>query len=97
MIDTSSSLEAAKGISGRDLLAYLDAEGWTAKPSKVDGMMILSKQLSESHERAEFIVPIKRGFRDEERRIADALRTIAQIQGRSAAQIARSVKQAADH
>ena len=97
MIDASPSLEAAKGISGRDLLAYLNAEGWTAGPSKVDGIMILSKQLAQSDERAEFIVPIKAGFGDEEKRIADALRTIAQIQGRSEAEIAKSVKQAAGH
>jgi two-component system NtrC family sensor kinase len=97
MIDASPSLEAAKGISGRDLLAYLSAEGWTAGPSKVDGIMILSKEIAESDQRAEFIIPIKAGFKDEERRIADALRAIAQIQGRSEAQIAKSVRQVAGH
>jgi Zn-dependent peptidase ImmA (M78 family) len=95
MIDASPSLEAAKGISGRDLLAYLNAQGWTAQPSKVDGIMILSKKVGEPDQRAEFIVPIKAGFSDEEKRIADALRAIAQIQGRSEAQIAESIKQQA--
>jgi hypothetical protein len=95
MIDAAPSLEAAKGISGKDLLAYLDAEGWTAAPSKIDGMMILSKELGEADQRAEFIVPVKAGFSDEKKRIADALRTIGQIQGRSEAQIAKSVKQVA--
>jgi len=59
--------------------------------------MILSKEIGDSDERAEFIVPIKDGFADEEKRIADALRTIAQIQGRSEAQIAKSIRQAAGH
>jgi Zn-dependent peptidase ImmA (M78 family) len=94
MIDASPSLEAAKGISGKDLFAYLNAEGWTAAPSKVDGIMILSKEIPGSDQRAEFIIPIKTGFNDEEKRVADALRTIAQIQGRSEVQIAESVQQA---
>ena len=93
MIDASPSLEAAKGISGKDLLAYLNAEGWIAGPSKVVGVMILSKHLPESNEHAEFILPIKPGFSDEGRRVADALRTIAQIQGCSEAQIAKKVQQ----
>jgi Zn-dependent peptidase ImmA (M78 family) len=95
MIDASPSLEAAKGISGRDLLVYLNAEGWAAAPSKIDGIMILSKEVAEFDQRAEFVVPIKEGFGDEEKRIADALRTIAQLQGRSEAEIARSIKQVA--
>jgi hypothetical protein len=93
MIDASPSFEAAKGISGKDLLACLDADGWTIAPSKVDGIAILSKEMPDSDHRAEFIVPVKPGFSDEKRRIADALRTIAQIEGCSEAQIAERVQQ----
>ena len=93
MIDASPSFDAARGISGRDLVAYLDEEGWTAAPSKVNGIMIFSKEMPESDQRAEFIVPIKRGFNDERRRVADALRTISQIEGSSEAQIAEKIQQ----
>lgn len=94
MIDASPSLEAAKGISGRELLVYLEGKGWKARPSKVDGISIVSKEFPGANERAEFIVPIKAGFSDEQRRIADALRTIAQIDGCSEAEIASKVKEA---
>jgi hypothetical protein len=98
MIDASPSLHAAKGISGKDLLAYLGEEGWTVGPSKVDGIMILSKDIPDSEQRAVFIVPVKPGFGDEERRVADALRTVAQIKGCSEADIANRVRQvAAEH
>jgi hypothetical protein len=93
MIDASPSLEAAKGISGRELLVYLEGEGWKAGPSKVDGISIVSKELPGANQRAEFIVPIKAGFSDELRRVADALRTIAQIEGCSEAQVAGKIRQ----
>jgi hypothetical protein len=96
VIDASPSLEAARGVSGKHLLTYLREQGWTAGPSKVDGIMILSKDMPGSDLRAEFVVPVKSGFSDEERRIADALRTIAQMQGCSEAQIAASVQELAN-
>jgi hypothetical protein len=96
MIDATPSLEAAKGISGSDLLTYLKAEGWTARPSKVEGIMILSKEIPGSDQDAEFIVPAKAGFDDEVRRVADALRALSQIEGCSVARIAQQVLQLAD-
>jgi hypothetical protein len=96
MIDAAPSLQAAKGISGSDLLSYLEAEGWTATPSKVEGIMILSREIPGADQRAEFIVPAKAGFNDEVRRVADALRTVSQIEGCPEAWIAEKVVQFAD-
>ena len=94
MIDASPSLEAAKGISGRDLVAYLVEEGWTSRPSKVDGIMVISKEVSDTHERAELIVPVKAGNSDERQRVADALRAVSQIEGCSEAQVADKIRRA---
>jgi Zn-dependent peptidase ImmA (M78 family) len=93
MIDASPSFEAARGISGRDLVAYLDEEGWMAAPSKVKGIMLFSKAIADTNQRAEFIVPIKPGFSDEQRRVADALRTISQMEGCTEAQIAAQIEE----
>jgi hypothetical protein len=91
MIDAAPSLKAADGINGAALLTYLVANGWTARPSRVEGISVLSKELESVDEPAEFVLPVKSGFGDEHRRIADALRTIAGVEGRSEASIAVDV------
>ena len=92
MIDASLSLEAAEGLKGVDLLPYLAAKGWAVKPSRVEGISILSKALPGSAQPVELILPVKSGFADERRRVADALRTISQIEGEPEAQVADDVR-----
>src|ERR1043166_2736746 len=79
-----------------ELLAYLIAHGWTARPSRVDGISIVSKKIRGADRPAEFILPVKPGFDDEHRRIADALRTIAAVEGRSVARVADDIRQASE-
>jgi hypothetical protein len=92
MIDATPSLEAAKGLTGIGLVNYLVSHGWTAQPSRIDGISIVSKEISGADRPAEFILPVKPGWEDEHRRIADALRTIEAIEGRPLKQIANDVR-----
>ena len=94
MIDAGPSLQSAEGLSGTELLTYLLANGWTARPSRVDGISILSKDVPGADEPAEFILPVKPGFEDEHRRVADALRTVAAIESRSEASVAAGARRA---
>jgi chromosomal replication initiation ATPase DnaA len=82
MINASPSLELAEVLSGASLATYLMKNGWSARPSKIEGISILSKQLGGSAESVELILPIVPGFTDEKRRVADALRTVEAIEGR---------------
>lgn len=95
MIDAMPSLEAAEGLKGTDLLPYLAANGWAVRPSRVEGVSILSKQLPDAEGSAELILPVRPGFVDEHRRVADALRTLAQIEGQPEALVAENVRRAA--
>jgi DNA-binding CsgD family transcriptional regulator len=92
MIDAAPSLRAAEGLSGAALATYLLSRGWNARPSRVEGVTILSKKVSEPDGEAEFILPVVPGFDDEHRRVADALRTIRVVEGRSEADIAEDVR-----
>jgi hypothetical protein len=83
MIDAGPSLEAAKGLAGTELLNYLLAKGWTARPSRIDGISIVSKNVPGADGPAEFILPVEPGWEEEQWRVADALRTISAIEGRS--------------
>ena len=91
MIDAGPSLRAAEGLSAAEVLTYLVSRGWTARPSRVDGISILSKAVQGADRPAEFILPINPEFDEEQRRIADALRTLAQLEGRSEASIAGEI------
>src|SRR6266704_2094985 len=93
MIDAGPSLRAAEGISGLAFVAYLLGKGWSARPSRVDGISILSKSVRGSAEPAEFILPVVSGFSDQQRRVADGLRTVAGLEGRSVANIADEIRQ----
>src|SRR5947209_1555875 len=59
MIDAGPSLEAAKGLAGTELLNYLLAKGWTARPSRIDGISIVSKNVPGADGPAEFILPVE--------------------------------------
>jgi hypothetical protein len=96
MIDAELSLKEAEAIRGGELLAYLVANGWAARPSRVEGVSIVSKRLEGSESPVEFILPIHAAGEEEHRRIADALRTIAQIEGRSESSVANDIRQYAD-
>ena len=96
MIDAGPSLRAAEGLSGTTLLTYLVKRGWSVRPSRVDGVSILSKDVPGAHEPAQFILPVQSGFEDELRRVADALTTIAQVEGRTEASVAEDANQIVD-
>jgi hypothetical protein len=96
MIDATASLRAAERISAATLIDYLRARGWSSRPSRVEGIAIFSKRLPGADNPLQFILPIEPAFSDEQRRVADAIRTIAQIEGCSEAQIAEKVQQIAD-
>jgi hypothetical protein len=95
MIDAGPSLTAAEGLSAAELLTYLLARGWAARPSRVDGVSILSKTIQGAKEPAEFILPINSNLDEEQRRIADALRTIAGVERRSVESVADDIRRAA--
>lgn len=91
MINATPSLEAAEGLSGKDVARYLSARGWVALASKVEGVSIFSKDVGADRP-VQLILPMEEGFSDERRRVADALRAVAQIEGQSEAQIADEVR-----
>ena len=95
MIDAGPSLKAAEGLRAIDLLAYLVGNGWSARPSRVDGVSILSKNVPGADRAAEFILPVKPGFDEEQRRVADALRTIEAVEERPMSAIVNEVRQVA--
>jgi hypothetical protein len=57
------------------------------------GIAIFSKRISGADNPVQFILPVEPTFPDERRRVADALRTLAQIEGCSEAEIANKVRQ----
>ena len=94
MMDATASLQLAERMSAATLIKYLRATGWSSRPSRVEGIAIFSKRISGAENPVQFILPIEPTFPDEQRRVADALRTISQIEGCSEAQIADEVRQA---
>ena len=93
MIDAEPSLRAAKGLTGSAFATYLLRKDWSARPSRVKGISILSKNVTGSDQSVEFILPIGAGFTDEQLRIADALRSVATVEGRSVEAVAEDVRQ----
>lgn len=91
MIDAGPSLEAAKGLPAADLLHYLLQSGWTARPSRVEGISIVSKDDAGFDKPILFILPVTPGWEDEQRRVADALRTVEAIEQRPMASIVNDV------
>jgi Zn-dependent peptidase ImmA (M78 family) len=92
MIDATASLQAAEQISAATLIDYLRASGWSSRPSRVEGIAIFSKHVPGADNPLQFILPVEPAFPDEQRRVADAIRTIAQIDGCSEEQIAERVQ-----
>src|SRR5262245_2499594 len=93
MIDAEPSVRAAKGLTGSAFATYLLQTDWSARPSRVKGISILSKDVRGSDQVVEFILPIGAGFTDEQLRIADALRSVATVEGRSVEAVADDVRQ----
>ena len=94
MIDATASLQAAQHISATALVKYLHEAGWSSRSSRVQGVDIFSKQTLGVADPVQFILPIDPRYPDQERRIADALRTIAQIEGRSLTEVTERIQQA---
>jgi len=93
MIDATASLRAAEQISAATLIEYLHANGWSSRPSRVEGIAIFSKRVSGADNPVQFILPLEPAVAEEQRRVADALRTISQIEGCSEAEIADEARQ----
>jgi hypothetical protein len=93
MIDATASLQLAERVSAATLIEYLRVSGWSSRPSRVAGIAIFSKRISGADNPVQFILPVEPTFPDERRRVADALRTLAQIEGCSEAEIANKVRQ----
>lgn len=93
MIDATASLRAADRISAATLIDYLRATGWSSRPSRVAGIAIFSKQVPGADNPVQFILPVESAVAEEQRRVADALRTISQIEGCSEAEIANEARQ----
>src|SRR5262245_60017832 len=93
MIDAEPSLRAAKGLTGSEFVTYLLQKDWSARPSRVKGISILSKDVTGSDQTVEFILPIGASFTDEQLRIADALRSVAAVEGRSVEAVANDIRQ----
>jgi len=93
MIDARASLQAAEGLSGSAIAAYLLNKGWAARPSRMEGFSILTKQAPGANKAVELILPIIGGFDEEPRRVADALRAAAQFEGRPVKSIADEIRQ----
>jgi hypothetical protein len=96
MIDATPSLLAAEKISVSALTSYLRATGWSMRPSRIDGIAILSKEIPGAESAVEFILPTVPGSEEEHRRIADALRTIEAVEERSLADIVDDVSRSED-
>lgn len=92
MIDAEPSLRAAEGIGAPALVAYLLETGWTAVPSRVEGVSILSKPVANASEPVSFILPVGNGSSEERRRVADALRAVEVVEHRPLKAIARDVR-----
>jgi hypothetical protein len=95
MIDAGPSLRAAEGLPASALLLYLRSAGWSAKPSRVPGVTILSRLLPDADGPIHIILPDIPGFADEQRRVADALRTIEAVEERPMTTIVSEVLQIA--
>jgi hypothetical protein len=92
MIDAGPSLRAAEKLPASALLTYLRTTGWMVRPSRVKGISILSKTFPEAEEPIQFILPDVPGFTDEQRRVADALRTIEAVEERPLQSIVDDVR-----
>jgi hypothetical protein len=80
MIDATASLRAAEQLPAEALIEYLRATGWSSRPSRVKGIAIFSKRIPGADNPVQFILPVEPKFPEEKRRVADALRTLAQIE-----------------
>jgi hypothetical protein len=80
MIDATASLRAAEYLPAEVLIEYLRATGWSSRPSRVKGIAIFSKRIPGADNPVQFILPVEPEFPEEQRRVADALRTLAQIE-----------------
>ncbi|MBK5962284.1 hypothetical protein CCR97_29445 [Rhodoplanes elegans] len=74
------------------IVAYLRATGWTLRPSRMSGISIASKQLEGADGPVELILPETPGFSDEQRRVADALRTVEVVEERPLDEIVRDIR-----
>src|SRR5215211_5869649 len=92
MIDAEPSLRAAEGLTGSALAQYLRSKGWAARSSRVPGVTILSKMLPEAEKPVQIVLPEVSGFSDEQRRVADALRTIEAVEERPMLAIVKDIR-----
>jgi hypothetical protein len=96
MIDATASLKLAEQVAVLELARYLVATGWSSRPSRIAGVEIFSKRVPKAGDPVQFILPVEASSAEQGRRVADALRTVAEVEGCSVAQIAEKVHRADD-
>jgi len=90
MIDSGASLRAATGIQLDALEAYLVNAGWQSRESK-HGLSLFTKPISNGDASVEVFLPAIAQGEEVVRRVADALRTIASLEGRSVFDVADAI------
>jgi len=96
MIDATASLKLAEQVAVLELVRYLLATGWSSRPSRVAGVEIFSKRIPKAADPIQFVLHVEAGSAEDGRRVADALRTVAELEGCSVDQIAEKVQHAGD-
>jgi hypothetical protein len=96
MIDAGPSLRAVERLNLSQFAPYLAAKGWTHRPAKVDGIAVFTKAVAGIDKPILFILPTEPGEPDEVWRKADALRTLAGVEGRDVQDVAREIARGGD-
>ncbi len=92
MIDAGPSLRAAEPLNLDLFVGYLAAKGWTSRPARVSGINIFTLLPTGLGKPVTFILPTDPGEPDEVWRKADALRTIAAVEGRAVLDVAGDIQ-----
>ncbi|BAM92000.1 LuxR family transcriptional regulator [Bradyrhizobium oligotrophicum S58] len=88
MIEVDQAASLASDLDARRVVQYLRRTGWSVDNSKIEGVVIASRQVSGAARSIRFPIPIDGGFGDQADRIADALRTLSAIERRPVSRIA---------
>jgi hypothetical protein len=94
MINRQPSLEGARKVSLSHLTAYLLARGWRESDSGQGA--IFSIDLPGADQTISVLLSNRAGSDDEQRRIADALETLAAVEERTIAEIAQEIANSGD-
>jgi cold shock protein len=91
VIDASPSLSAARLVDGSAIVNYLSQTGWTIRRSKIPSVVI-ARQRQKAQAGIFFVLPLDDKIDDSLERRADALRTIAAVEGRPVDEVVQAIK-----